>query len=50
MKKSILTFISLIALIFMVNLSACSILPKYSDPESMEIQEQKYVTGFYDNL
>lgn len=34
----------------MVNLSACSILPKYSDPESMEIQGQKYVTGFYDNL
>ena len=50
MKKSIITFISLIALFFMVNLSACSILPKYSDPESMEIQGQKYVTGFYDNL
>lgn len=33
-----------------VSLSACSLLPKYSDPKSMGIDGEVYVTGFYDDL
>lgn len=50
MKKSIIVFVLLIAVICMVILSGCSLLPKYSDPKSMEIDGEIYVTGFYDNL
>ena len=30
--------------------SACSFLPKYSDPESIDIDGETYMTGFYENL
>lgn len=30
--------------------SACSFLPKYSNPESIEIDGETYMTGFYENL
>ena len=30
--------------------SACSFLPKYSNPESIDIDGETYMTGFYENL
>ena len=51
MKKFVLTIISALLLALMtLSLCGCFILPKYSDPKSIEIADEIYVNGFYDNL
>lgn len=48
MWKIVLTAVT--ASVFASVLSACSLFPRYSDPESIEIDGERYVTGFYENL
>lgn len=40
----------IMAAVTAANLSGCSLLSKYNDPKSMEIDGEIYVTGFYDDL
>lgn len=46
---SIFASIVMIASITIIT-SACSFLPKYSNPESIDIDGETYMTGFYENL
>jgi len=48
MWKIVLTAVT--ASVFASVLSACSLFPRYSDLESIEIDGERYVTGFYENL
>ena len=47
-----LSFIASVVMIASITIltSACSFLPKYSDPESIDIDGETYMTGFYENL
>ncbi len=49
--KNFLFFVSVfIAALLAALMPACSLLPKYGDPESIEIEGETYVTGFYEDL
>ena len=50
MKINRFLFMAAAVAAFFVCLSGCSLLPEYSDPKSMEIEGEVYVTGFYENL
>ena len=46
--SSIASFVMIASITILT--SACSFLPKYSDPESIDIDGETYMTGFYENL